>query len=101
VKDLEAPLVEEPLPLAEPQYPYVIKTEMTFQEMVDAHTVWDQTIGCDNCGKAWWAEDATPDVTMFHRAGCPAKGRRDVAVEVWNVDLIERELGRRIGYPES
>jgi hypothetical protein len=101
VKDLDPKDVEETRPLSEPQHPGVIKTVMTFQEMVDAHSIWDQTIGCDNCNMAWWAENATPDPTMFHRDGCPAKGRRDVALEVMNVFVIEEELGRRIGYPES
>jgi hypothetical protein len=84
-----------------PPHPDVIKLEMTFEEMVASYSNWDQTIGCDNCRMAWWAENCTPDPTMFHRDGCPLKGRRDIALHHMNVELFERELGRRIGYPDS
>ncbi len=99
--DLSVLEVEETAPLEQPPFPGVLKTEMTFEEMVAAVDIWDQTIGCDNCGKAWWAENATEDPTMFHRNGCPVKGNRTVAFHHMDVDYIENELGRRIGYPES
>lgn len=47
-------------------------------ELVKNLGIWDQTIGCDFCGHAWWGEDATPKVEDFHAAGCPLKGRRDL-----------------------
>jgi hypothetical protein len=61
-----------------------VKTELTFDEMVKCLDVWGQTIGCENCGRAWWGEDATyhadgtPDLFGFHADGCPLKGREDV-----------------------
>lgn len=100
MKDIAKNDVQE-IALKEIPFPGVIKTEMTFEEMVAAVSIWDQTIGCDNCNQAWWGENATTDPTMFHRNGCPLKGRRDVAFEHMNVDLIEEELGHRIGYPQS
>lgn len=70
---------------------------MTFEEMVGALDFCDQTVGCNNCGLAWWAENATEDPTLFHDKECPLYGRRDVAEHWFNVPLVERELGRRIG----
>lgn len=46
--------------------------------MVRCLSVWDQTIGCDNCGEAWWGENATERFCDFHADDCPLKGREDV-----------------------
>jgi hypothetical protein len=97
----ETSVAEEVASVTAPSHPDIVKTEMTFDEMVAAYSIWDQTIGCDNCNSAWWAENATEDPTMFHKNGCPLKGRRDVAMHHMNVDYIEKHIGRRIGYPES
>jgi hypothetical protein len=48
-------------------------------------SVWDQTVGCDLCGRAWWAENATDPLEDFHAGGCPLKGRRD-AHAAWGVN---------------
>lgn len=74
-----------------------MKCVMTFEEMVTALAVWDQTIGCNNCGHAWWGDEYTEDPTMFHDKECPLYGRRDVAEHTFDVPYIEKELGRRIG----
>lgn len=55
-----------------------MKTEMTFDEMKAALVIADQTIGCENCWRAWWGDDHTPNVEDFHADGCPLKGRKDV-----------------------
>ena len=63
----------------------------------DYLSVWDQTIGCDNCGKAWWMEDATGDETLFHDKDCPLFGNREAHAETYNLEYMEKELGRRVG----
>ncbi len=54
------------------------RTILTFEEMVNSLSIWDQTIGCDHCFKAWWAENATERIEDFHDIRCPLRGRRDV-----------------------
>ena len=70
---------------------------MTLDEMVESLAIWDQAIGCNNCGEAWWGDNYTEDPTLFHAVDCPLYGRRDVAEKFFNVSHIEAELGRRIG----
>lgn len=59
--------------------------------------VWDQTIGCNNCNRAWWAENNTDDPTLFHEPDCELFGRRDVADYWFNLPRIEQELGHPCG----
>lgn len=72
-------------------------SKMSFDEMTKCMYVCDQTIGCSNCGKVWWAENYTDDPTMFHALECELRGRRDIACEWFNVEYIENELGYSIG----
>ncbi len=69
----------------------------TAEELSTFLDVWDQTIGCSDCQKAWWAENYTDDPTLFHTTECPLYGRRDVAAYVFNLEYIEGELGHRVG----
>lgn len=56
-----------------------MKTEMTFDEMTKCLEVWDQTIGCSNCGEAYWGENEKKGDLDWHAEGCPLQGREDVA----------------------
>lgn len=42
------------------------------------YEVWDQTIGCSLCRKAWWGDDNTQQLVQFHADTCPLKGREDI-----------------------
>ncbi len=53
-----------------------VKTEA--EKLAERLDIFDQTIGCERCGRAWWAENATRFVTQFHADDCPLKGRADV-----------------------
>ena len=68
-------------------------------ELQSMMSVWDQTIGCDNCGRAWWGSEFTDDPTMFHEIDCPCFARRDVAAFWFNLLIIEPYLGWRVGIP--
>lgn len=60
-------------------------------------SIWDQTIGCDNCGVGWWAENSTDDMTLFHAATCPLLGNREAHAEMVNLEHVEKRIGRRLG----
>lgn len=53
----------------------------TLEEMAACLEVWDQTVGCSNCGKADWGDNAAPADSPFdwHDEKCPLRGRADVA----------------------
>ena len=73
-------------------------TDMTAEQLANKLQIWDQTIGCEQCGCGWWADNYTPDPTMFHELTCPLFGRRDVAgVNGFNLYYVEKKLGRRVG----
>lgn len=74
------------------------KTEIPCAGLAAKLAAWDQTIGCEECGQGWWAENYTPDPTMFHSLKCPLFGRRDVVgAEGFDLEYIEKKIGRRIG----
>lgn len=66
-----------------------MKTTMTLDEMKACLDIWDQTIGCNNCSQAWWAENATEYEEDFHADGCPLKGNRaahEDFLDYWYID---------------
>lgn len=72
---------------------------LTLQQMVECYAIFDQTVGCRLCSKAWWAENATDVLTHFHERSCPLWGRDDV-YDMWSKmptewhgeqDVLERE----------
>lgn len=81
-------------------YPGILCDEIHVLEVMELASwmsVWDQTIGCNRCVRAWWGDYDTEDPTMFHRDDCPNLGRRDVAAHWFNLDYVEKCLGRRCG----
>lgn len=80
-----------------------LKTEAEkFAEFLD---VWDQTVGCEWCGQAWWAENATPHMADFHAGDCPLKGRLDVhaiwggsSEEVWAEPVYHLDENGKVVY---
>ncbi len=66
------------------------ETQVTCEEMVKCLDIFDQTIGCNHCGQAWWAENFTAKIDDFHADDCPLKGRRDIH-EMWGVNYPDRE----------
>lgn len=69
-----------------------IKTEA--ERLAEFLDVFDQTVGCNRCGQAWWAENATRLAADFHADDCPLKGRIDVhaiwggaSEEVWAMPM--------------
>jgi hypothetical protein len=67
-----------------------MKTDLTLEEMRECLDIWDQTIGCDNCGQAWWGDNAPDDVTLFHAEGCPLRGNREAHAEAVNLDYMDK-----------
>lgn len=59
--------------------------DFTLGEMSQELGIWDQTVGCDACHTAWWAENAVgePEEMQWHRPWCPLLARQDV-YEAWN-----------------
>jgi hypothetical protein len=54
-----------------------MRHDMTLAEMRACIEVWDQTIGCSNCGMGWWGVEGChgphydhDDATSFHADGC-------------------------------
>lgn len=82
-------------------YPGIVKDEIQELEAMQLSfhlDIWDQTVGCNHCGRADWAENSTDDPTLWHAPGCPCYGRRDVAGHWYDLEYVEREvLGRRCG----
>lgn len=70
---------------------------MSTNELGEHLSIWDQTIGCDNCGVGWWAENSTDDMTLFHDSTCPLLGNREAHAEMVNLEHVEKKIGRRLG----
>lgn len=73
-----------------------MKTQMTLEEMRAALSIWDQTIGCDNCQEAWWGDNSPDDVTLFHRDGCPLKGNREAHSEMVDLAYMDECIAKGI-----
>jgi hypothetical protein len=67
------------------------------KELAKSVTIWDQTIGCDLCGEAWWSENCTDDPTLFHAPTCPLFGNREAAAHYCSLAHIEERLGHKAG----
>lgn len=83
-------------------YPGIVQAEISELEALKLSfnmDVWDQTIGCNACGRADWQENATDDPTLWHAPECPCYGRRDVAGYWFNLDYVEKTVlgGKRCG----
>jgi hypothetical protein len=72
---------------------------MSVEEMQSCLEQVDSTVGCANCLAVWWAENATPDMTEFHKEGCPLKGNRTAHAVFINLDYAEEQYGKRMGRP--
>lgn len=71
----------------------------TAKRLAKYFDIFDQTVGCTRCWEAWWGENATEDMTLFHATTCPLYGRRDVAFYYINLPYAEKHYGRRFGIP--
>lgn len=62
--------------------PEKITKDSTVLEMSACLEIWDQAIGCSNCGNADWTADTgnkTPDVPQsWHKEDCPLRFREDI-----------------------